>query len=697
MTPILVWIGRFTHQSGYGVATRGYYRAIRAAGLPCVLIDSVDHKIVGPALGVEIDFKEGNDELKLTLPDGRPAVVVFHETFEAAERLKVSGNCRKILLTIFEDDEILARWAELPWLYDEVWGATDFNLAALREFGFPETRLHKLPHVAEALFADDDIAPLDMSDYNSTVFLSIISNFNRKDIADLVRCYCEEFPRDDDVSLIIKLPSSTTEEQLQEFGFRGQGNVFSFDDPNLPHIVFMIGHLSQERMAAIYKSVRAHISTERAKGWDLPSMEAMISGCEAVSVAWGANLEFMTDANARLIPVLDSRSIVNEINMNGVLYGLSDWPIIDSTACKAILRDLYETPYKAARRKKAQADIAKHYNPSAIGKILSDKLETYQSYQFESRKTGKVELRKKKMSAKLRGKIIPFESLSNSVPFTNSPDDFGGDTDAWVAARRELFKHGHGMVLPSAAEVEKLAALKNKFYGQRIFIVGNGPSLNKMDLTLMKNDYSFGANRIYLMYDRVDWRPSFFTALDWVVTPDNYKEIERQSRESQYRFFPQRFAGLFDTNEDTYWYESVSAGGSLKDKFATDVSQGMVGGGTVLTAAMQMAFHMGFREFYMLGVDLSYSIPKSVIQSGGDRFGTGIQINLQSTKDDDANHFDSRYFGAGSKWHDPNTDEMYRGFIAARDMIEYHGGTVRNATVGGNLNDIERVDYNSLF
>ena len=37
--------------------------------------------------------------------------------------------------------------------------------------------------------------------------------------------------------------------------------------------------------------------------------------------------------------------------------------------------------------------------------------------------------------------------------------------------------------------------------GKRVFLIGNGPSLNKTNLDLIKNEYSIAMNRISLIYE----------------------------------------------------------------------------------------------------------------------------------------------------------------------------------------------------
>lgn len=50
---------------------------------------------------------------------------------------------------------------------------------------------------------------------------------------------------------------------------------------------------------------------------------------------------------------------------------------------------------------------------------------------------------------------------------------------------------------------------------RRHFIIGSGPSLKEVDFDLLKDEVTWGMNRIHLMYDRTDWRPTFFAMWDW--------------------------------------------------------------------------------------------------------------------------------------------------------------------------------------
>src|SRR5271157_2832817 len=59
-----------------------------------------------------------------------------------------------------------------------------------------------------------------------------------------------------------------------------------------------------------------------------------------------------------------------------------------------------------------------------------------------------------------------------------------------------------GIGIPVSANEKTLLSLYNLHLGERAFIIGNGPSLNKCDLSLLKNETTFAVNNIYLNYEK---------------------------------------------------------------------------------------------------------------------------------------------------------------------------------------------------
>jgi len=242
-----------------------------------------------------------------------------------------------------------------------------------------------------------------------------------------------------------------------------------------------------------------------------------------------------------------------------------------------------------------------------------------------------------------------------------------------------------------------LGALKGRYAGQRCFIMGTGPSLNRMDLGLFEEEHVWGVNKCYLLFDRIRWRPSFWVAVDKRVVPDISREMNSLTRslpETTF-FFPVKFREewLLQSRSNVYWYSEIELEESTPPErmFSTDITKWVSGVRTVTIAALQLAVYLSFNPIYLIGCDTSYDVSRTV------RTEAGQPDALVSTQNDDQNHFDRGYFGRGSKWHEPKVDRMIYHYEQARKACDAIGVSVYNATFGGNLEVFPRVDYRELF
>ncbi len=243
----------------------------------------------------------------------------------------------------------------------------------------------------------------------------------------------------------------------------------------------------------------------------------------------------------------------------------------------------------------------------------------------------------------------------------------------------------------------RLKKLQGYYRGKRCFIMGNGPSLNQMDLDLFKNDFVWASNKCYLLFNRVSWKPSFYVAVDKRVVPDISEKINKMILDlhNTVFFFPVQFRvkNRLPSASNVYWYREVASHSyiSSPEMFTVDASKWVSGVMTVTIAALQLAVYLGFDPIYLIGCDTSYSIPDSV------KIENDNQNLLVSSENDDPNHFDPGYFGKGSNWHAPHTQEMISHYIKAKKICDGLGVNVYNATVGGKLDIFPRVNYKDLF
>ena len=243
----------------------------------------------------------------------------------------------------------------------------------------------------------------------------------------------------------------------------------------------------------------------------------------------------------------------------------------------------------------------------------------------------------------------------------------------------------------------RLSSLHNSYRGQRCFIFGNGPSLNQMDLSLFQQEYVWASNRFYLIFDQIDWRPSFYVGIDKRVIPDIAPDLTqlRINLPEMRFFFPLEFREkrvLFST-PNTFWFREQSADypGIQSISFSTDCEKELAPSKTVTISMIQLAVYLGFNPIYLVGCDTSYTVPQTVIRED-----TQAEY-LVSTQDDDPNHFHPGYFGAGKKWHQPHVERMIAHYEQVKIACDALGVNIYNATVGGNLEVFPRVDYKSIF
>lgn len=229
--------------------------------------------------------------------------------------------------------------------------------------------------------------------------------------------------------------------------------------------------------------------------------------------------------------------------------------------------------------------------------------------------------------------------------------------------------------------------LKNKYEGQRIFIIGNGPSLNKTELYFLKDEYTMAFNRFNLMFERLNWDPSFYVVTDDLVIKDMYNEINNEIlNRVEYAFFPDLhpsnvdFTKLVDNRDNVYWLNSD------KSEYRSDLPNCGINK-TVVNAGMQIAAYLGFKEIYLLGVDMTFEDQKV----------KKINSRNWESAEHDPNHFDPRYFGKGRKYHNPTVAEMLERFEAGKIFFENLGVKVFNAGVNGKLEVFPRKGFNQIF
>lgn len=225
--------------------------------------------------------------------------------------------------------------------------------------------------------------------------------------------------------------------------------------------------------------------------------------------------------------------------------------------------------------------------------------------------------------------------------------------------------------------MERLSAFKDKHRGERCFIIGNGPSLNKMDLSYLKDEITFGVNKIYLLFDKLGFSTTYYVSINGLVIEQCAADIEKIKCP---KFIKWEHRGYFPSAPETIFLRSRGVPGFYPDPD----KEGLWEGGTVTYVNMQLAYFMGFSKVILIGVDHSFKntdSPNKVVISEGD----------------DTDHFDPDYFGKGFKWQLPDLETSEKAYRLAKEVYESSGRSIVDATQGGKLDIFEKVKYEEVI
>jgi hypothetical protein len=236
-----------------------------------------------------------------------------------------------------------------------------------------------------------------------------------------------------------------------------------------------------------------------------------------------------------------------------------------------------------------------------------------------------------------------------------------------------------GALNSGRARLKKVSDLKDSQRGRRCFIIGNGPSLRQTDLSLLRDEYTFGLNRIYLLFPKLGFSTSYIVSVNSLVIEQCVTEILAQPG---LKFLPWGLRRHFPNPvpEDLVLIHTEAP----KPGFQRDACRPLWQGATVTFIAMQLAYHMGFDQIILVGVDHSFSTP-------------GKANTEVVSQGDDPNHFSPEYFGKGFRWQLPDLETSEIAYRLARQAFEADGREILDATIGGKLTIFPKVDYSSLF
>jgi hypothetical protein len=223
----------------------------------------------------------------------------------------------------------------------------------------------------------------------------------------------------------------------------------------------------------------------------------------------------------------------------------------------------------------------------------------------------------------------------------------------------------------------RLRSFKDRHQGERVVLVANGPSLNRMDLGFLRKETVIGVNKIYLGFRNFGFYPRYYVAVNRKVIAQAANEIKALNC---VKFIARHSGDLVPESGLVYHIETINP----PARFCSDIAMGVHEGWTVTYAALQIAYFMGFAEVIIIGLDHRYEF-------------IGQPNEPHRLEGPDSNHFSPDYFGGGQVWDNPDLAHSEESYRIARSEFEKVNRRIVDATVNGACTVFEKADYRRLF
>jgi len=297
-------------------------------------------------------------------------------------------------------------------------------------------------------------------------------------------------------------------------------------------------------------------------------------------------------------------------------------------------------------------------------------------------------------------------------------------------------------------DYHSLKRLQGKYEGERVFIIGNGPSLSETPLDKIETEYTFALNRVNLVYESVGWRPYFYTFIKNSMNESEQNMVKENIDLGCMCFLNEKYREQFGDHNNVFYIQrrklgadplSLATSGdpdikavetdALHQYWSYDITEGVYKQHSMYPL-LQIVGYLGFDEIYLLGCDLGFEVQKPyMLFSGGQdpakfrnksNFLTtsikrralirsvinGFAFKFMRTRPvdyilrrttnlyEDSSHFSESYDGK-IRFTDVNK-QISKSHRVAKKVLNENGVEIYNATLGGELEVYPRVDLEKL-
>ncbi len=210
------------------------------------------------------------------------------------------------------------------------------------------------------------------------------------------------------------------------------------------------------------------------------------------------------------------------------------------------------------------------------------------------------------------------------------------------------------------------------------FLIGCGPSLKQINVSLLAEHDTITFNRSFLAWNDWGFHPTYYASFDPLALEDNRDELQSLIPSSSTRrfFLNDRARPHWNDSPKISWVR-VKHGETFRPSLGEATDFGNIG-----ASCLQLLAAMGYSRVVLLGIDARYSPEIEGTREGG---------FLRVSRDPD--HFIPHYAEGKRRALEPDFHKILGRWPVVAEACRLHSIEVRNASPQSALTCFKRMDF----